>query len=199
MTDAMPEGRFAIDWSTAAGELAALEPTLAEVAARAALLAAGYNEPRNAELMGHGDPIGELEVVDHYEAMLREGNRMFLLYRANQLVGDADLRGIANGTAEFAFMIAVPAEQGKGMGTAFALMLHAFAFEHLDLSRVYASVVPHNVASRRVFEKLGYVEDAGPEARAYADEPGDVTLAIDRDTFVQRHLAALRDIRISRR
>ena len=191
--------RFAIDWATGAGQLAAFEPTLREVSARAAILAAGYNEPRNAELMGHTDPISELEVVDHYEAQLREGARMFLLYRGGQLVGDADLRGIEDGSAEFAFMIAAPNEQGKGLGTAFALMLHAFAFEHLGLARVFASVVPQNTASRRVFEKLGYVEDAGPLARSYADEPGDITLAIDRETFERRNAAALREIQIAPR
>ena len=196
----MTGSRFAIDWTTASGQqLAALEPTLAEVSVRAAALAAGYNEPTNARLMGHRDRISELEVVEHYEAQLGSGARMFLLYVGAQLVGDADLRGIENGSAEFAFMIAAPSEQGRGLGTAFALMLHAFAFRELQLARVFASVVPDNVASRRVFEKLGYVEDSGELARAYADEPGDVTLSIDRETFEHRHAAALREIAISRR
>src|SRR4051794_18017212 len=53
--------RFAIDWATDVGQLAALEPTLSEVAARARQLAVGYNEPRNAKLMGHLEPISELE------------------------------------------------------------------------------------------------------------------------------------------
>jgi len=42
---------------------------------------------------------------------------------------------------------------------------------------VYASLVPHNTASRRVFEKLGASLDDGDEARAYADEPGDIVMA----------------------
>src|SRR5665811_668401 len=67
--------RFAIDWATDVGQLAALEPTLQEVAARASQLAVGYNEPRNAKLMGHLEPISEFEVVDHYEAMFDDGAR----------------------------------------------------------------------------------------------------------------------------
>ena len=35
-----------------------------------------------------------------------------------------------------------------------------------------------------MFEKLGYIVDEAPEAREYADEPGDVTLSLDRATFV---------------
>ncbi|MDB4959533.1 MAG: protein N-acetyltransferase, RimJ/RimL family [Myxococcales bacterium] len=195
----MDDPRFAIDWTSDVGQLAALEPKLQEVAARASQLAAGYNEPRNAKLMGHEHPISEFEVVDHYEAMFEEGARVFLLYRDAQLVGDADLRGIRNGTAEFAFMVAAPAEQGKGLGTKFALMVHAFAFRRLALHHVFASIVPENVASRRVFEKLGYIRDDGPVAREYADERDDIVMAIDRDTFEQLHAKQLREITIAPR
>lgn len=195
----MDAPRFAIDWPTDVGHLAALEPTLKEVAARSGQLAAGYNEPRNAKLMGHAEPISETEVVDHYEAMFQDGARMFLLYRDDLLVGDADLRGIRDGTAEFAFMIAAPSEQGKGLGTRFALMVHAFAFAQLELHHVFASIVPENAGSRRVFEKLGYIVDEGPVARGYADHPDDIVLAIDRETFEKLHARQLGEIRITTR
>ncbi|MBA2539774.1 MAG: GNAT family N-acetyltransferase [Deltaproteobacteria bacterium] len=78
-------------------------------------------------------------------------------------------------------------------------MIHAFGFAQLGLARIYASVVPHNVASRRVFEKIGYRLDDSAEARSYADEPGDVTLVIDRATFDHRHAAALAHIEIKAR
>jgi hypothetical protein len=75
-------------------------------------------------------------------------------------------------------------------------MIHAFGFRELQLAHIYASVVPHNVASRRVFEKLGYVVDDSPAARAFADEPGDVTLALDRASFERAHASTLAAIRI---
>lgn len=82
-------------------------------------------------------------------------------------------------------------------------MVHAFGFAPpplgLDLATLYASVVPANVASRRVFAKLGYADDASPAARAYADEPGNVVLAIDRATFAARHLHTLAAITIAPR
>ena len=96
-------------------------------------------------------------------------------------------------------MIAARAAQGQGYGTRFALMVHTFGFRTLALETIYASVVPHNTASRRVFEKLGYVLDDSPAARDYADEPGDVTLSLDRATFVARHGAVLDQIRIAMR
>lgn len=186
-----------IDWQTDAGQLAAIEPTLAEVATHAAQLAGGYNDPRNAELMGHEEALSPDDVVDHYEESMEEGVRAFLLFVDGALVGDGDLRGFNADAAEFAFMIAAPNIQGKGLGTRFALMIHAFGFAQLGLARIYASVVPHNVASRRVFEKMGYRLDDSEEARSFADEPGDVTLVIERETFERNHAAALAQLQIS--
>ncbi|HEX5063752.1 MAG TPA: GNAT family N-acetyltransferase, partial [Kofleriaceae bacterium] len=171
------------------------EPTPDELAQHAAALSVGYNEPRNAELMGHTSAISPAEVIENYTETIAGGMRAFLLFSGGELAGDADLRGLRGGSGEFAFMIAMPSAQGKGLGTRFATMIHAFGFRALGLSRIYASVVPHNTASRRVFEKLGYVVDNSAAARAYADEPDDVTLALDRATFERIAGSALADIR----
>ncbi len=195
--------RYVLTWN----ELTALEPTPDELATHAAALSRGYNDPRNAELMGHTAEISPAEVIESYAESIANGMRAFLLFTDGALAGDADIRGIRetaadsdttrNRTAEFAFMIAAPAAQGKGLGTRFALMIHAFGFRHLDLHRIYASVVPHNTASRRVFEKLGYRLDDSAAARAYADEPTDVVLALDRQTFEAQHADALAEVQIA--
>lgn len=184
--------RYAITWD----ELTALEPTLAEIAEHAEALSRGYNEPRNAELMGHTAEISPAEVVESYAEGIASGMRAFLLFERGVLAGDADLRGIRSGCAEFAFMIAAPSAQGKGLGTRFARMVHAFGFSTLGLERIYASVVPHNVASRRVFEKLGYVVDDSPAAREYADEPGDIVLGLDRARFERENASMLAALQI---
>jgi len=188
--------RYQIEWTTPAGALVALEPSLEEVEPLAAALAAAYNDPRNAPLLGHTAELSPADVLDHYRALHEAGARQLLLYQGGALAGDADLRGIAGGAAEFAFLIADPAAQGKGLGTRFAIMIHALAFGPLALERIYASVIPANTASRRVFEKLGYAIDEGEQARAYADEPGDVVLSIDRAAFARAHGAAAAEIRI---
>lgn len=186
-----------IDWTTPAGRLTAIEPTLAEVAAHATVLAAGYNDPRNATLLGHVELIDPDEVVEHYADLPIEGGRGFLLFVDDRLAGDADLRGVADGTAEFAFLIAAPEAQGKGLGTRFATMITAFGFQVANLTRVYASVAPANTASARVFAKLGFTADDSPTARAYADEPDDLVLSIDRPTFERVNGAALAELAIT--
>ena len=192
-----------ITWKVGVRELVAVEPTEAELERHAPALAAGYNHPRNAPLLGHTEALDEGDVLDHFAELAEDGARQFLLFVEGELAGDADLRGIVDGAAEFAFMIAAPAAQGQGLGTAFAIMLHSFAFAPpplgAGLTTIYASVVPANTASLRVFAKLGHREDATPAARAFADEPGDLVLAVDHATFAARHPDALAAITLTPR
>lgn len=178
--------RLVVSWSGPAGALRAVEPDADEVAAHAAALAAAYSDPHNAPLMGHAAPLGPADVVEHYAGLAAAGGRPFLLFQDGALAGDADFRGLAPGpegpTAEFAIMVAARAAQGRGLGTRFATMLHALAFapppRGLGLGRVYVGIVPQNIASRRLFEKLGYRPDHGPTARAYVDEDDDLSLSL---------------------
>lgn len=186
--------RYRIEW----GELSVCEPRLDEVLAHTPALAAAYNDPHNAPLLGHTQELAEVDVMAHYEALLAQGAHPFLLFANGALAGDGDIRGIAEGAGEFAFLIAAPSSQGRGLGTRFAIMIHAFAFAHLPVERLYASIVPENAASRRVFEKLGYIVDDSPAARAYADD-GDVVMVIDRATFEREHAVAMAQIRIAMR
>ena len=189
--------RYRITWTTPAGVITAIEPTPDDVRAHAAELARGYNEPANAVLMGHTAAIDEDEVAESYAELIDDGGRAFLAFCDGALVGDADLRGIHGGGAEFAFMIGATQIQGKGLGTKIATMVAKFGFETIGLSAIYASIVPANVASRRVFEKLGYWLDDSPTAREFADEPGDLVMAIDRKTLDK--LPDLAQIRIEPR
>lgn len=184
--------RHAITWR----ELSAIEPTIDEVRGNVAALAHAYNDPRNAPLLGHTDTLSEADVIEVYEKMIADGGRPFLLFRRGGFAGDGDLRGIADGRAEFAFLVASPDAQGQGLGTRFATMIHAFGFRTLGLSTIYASVIPANVASRRVFEKLGYREVTGEAVGDYGDE-GDVVLAIERARFETVAGAALAEIQIA--
>jgi RimJ/RimL family protein N-acetyltransferase len=186
-----------ITWATPAERLMAIEPRPDEVARYAGVLAAAYNDPRNAPLLGHTEDVDKDDVIAHYDDVAHAGGHNFLVFAGGALAADGDLRKVGGGAAEFAFLVVSPAAQGKGLGTRVALMIHAFGFRRLGLERIYASIIPGNAASRRVFEKLGYQADASPAARAYADEPGDVTMAIDRATFERSHGPAMAEIEIA--
>jgi RimJ/RimL family protein N-acetyltransferase len=175
--------RFAIELVDGGGRLRALEPTPSEVAAAAPHLAAFYNNPHNRAMLSHAQDLSPAEVADHYRTLAVAGARSFLLELDGRLVGDADLRHIARGHAEFAILVGDRAVQGRGLGTRFATMVHAFAFRTLGLRRLYASIIPANTASLRLFAKLGYERNDTPRARRHADEPDDVTLSLSSDGF----------------
>jgi RimJ/RimL family protein N-acetyltransferase len=196
---AMRDRRIRVEWPSArAGAdevLVAIEPTEDEVRAAAGELALAYNEPHNRAMIANTTDFTAEDVATHFATMRAEGARPFLLHRDGVLMGDADLRHVERGHAEFALLIAKRASQGKGLGTRFASMLHAFAFRALGLERMYVTIVPQNVASLRVFAKLGYVEDTSDEARAFTDDARDVSMSLAREDFERAFGEATRGVR----
>ena len=187
---AMPTtARHVVEWPDL--KLRVFEPTAAELAASAPGLAAYYNDAHNRTMMAHSSEMSAQEVAEHFETLWCELGRPFILEREGVLMGDADLRRIEGRTAEFAIMVGARAEQGKGLGQRFAIMIHALAFERLGIDQIFVSIIPANAASRRLFEKLGYLGDNSAEARAYADEDDDITMSVHRARFVEVNGAAM--------
>ena len=121
--------RARLSWHVGGHALLAVEPSVGELADHAPALAAAYNDPANATLLGHVDELTQSDVIESYADLADDGARQFLLFVDGALAGDADLRGLdGDGAAEFAFLIGQPRAQGQGLGTRFALMIHAFGF-----------------------------------------------------------------------
>jgi RimJ/RimL family protein N-acetyltransferase len=196
-----PGTLMAIEWRAQGERLLAVEPTAAEIDAAAASLADYYNEPHNRSMMAHEEELSPPDVRTYYRELRAEGGRPFLLHRQVDgqpptLVGDADVRNIEDETGEVAIMIGGRDVQGRGLGTRFMIMVHAFAFRALQLGRIYVSIIPANAASRRLFEKLGYLPDDSPAARDLADDETDVTLSLERARFETARADELAAIRV---
>jgi [ribosomal protein S5]-alanine N-acetyltransferase len=175
---------WAVEWREGAETLTAIEPTTEELDRAAPELAAFYNDSHNRAMMAHEtEAYAAADVIAYYQQLRAEAGRPFLLFLDGVLMGDADFRNVEGSTGEFAIMIGGRATQGRGLGTRFGLMLHAFGFGVLALERIYISVIPANTASRRLFEKLGYQMDDSPEAREFIDEESDLTMSLARSTF----------------
>jgi RimJ/RimL family protein N-acetyltransferase len=185
-----------VEWTIDTARLVAVEPTADQIRAAASDLAAGYNEPHNRAMLANTVAFSPTDVIEHYARMAGEGARPFLLYKDGVVAGDADLRNLdpERGTGELALLIRDRAQQGKGLGTRFALMLHALAIRELGLRRLYVTIVPENAASLRLFQKLGYCEDATSEARAYADSDRDVAMSVDLAALAAAHASSLAQI-----
>lgn len=78
-----------------------------------------------------------------------------------------------------------PAYRGRGLGVAATRALCRFAFDRMNLERVTLVVFPSNVAARRAYERVGFVEE-GVQRRAWwkRGEWHDlVHMAVFRDTL----------------
>jgi RimJ/RimL family protein N-acetyltransferase len=177
--------------------LRAVEPTRPEIAKAAARLASFYNDPHNREMLAHDEDLSARDVIAHYGALEKEGAHAFFLELDGRLVGDADLRNVNRQRAEIAILIGDRSVQGRGLGTRFGIMIHAVAFGPMKLRRTYASIIPSNAGSLRLFEKLGYRQDDTPIARRFADDPTDVTLSLDSDRFRDLHGSVAMRVRVS--
>lgn len=100
----------------------------------------------------------------HYERDQREGwgYTLFIMRRdSGDLLGGISLGNLRRGVAQTAslgyWMGAPHAGQGYMSEALFALL--DFAFGPLGLHRVEAACLPHNAASRRLLQKLGFSEE----------------------------------------
>lgn len=178
-------------------QLEAVEPWSDDQVAKAApQLAAWYNNEYNRSMMDNTSEITPKEVVELFCEAQAAGGRVFLLYWDGELVGDADFRHITPEAAEFAIMVGPRSTQGRGLGTSFSLLLHHFAFTTLGVKTCYLTIVPDNVAGRRCYEKVGYLVDSSPEARAYADDETDVAMSLPLDRFLDQHSSKTSTIQI---
>ncbi len=194
--------RLVVEWpapEAKGGALRLVEPTPAEVRAHAAALAGFYNDPHNSALMTNEHEFSPEDVEEHFDALVAEGGRTFLLFAGETLMGDCDLRHIAGGAAEYAVMVGARATQAKGFGTRFTLMALAVAFGELGLARVYAAVRPENAGSLRMFEKLGFARDESAEASAFKEEADDVCLSLGADAFRMAHAREVAAMRTAER
>ena len=79
------------------------------------------------------------------------------------MVGLSDLHDVMR-SANLGYWVG-ERHRGRGVATRAASMIAAIAFEHLGLVRLELVMLPHNVASRRVAERLGAVYEEEIDGR----------------------------------
>jgi RimJ/RimL family protein N-acetyltransferase len=181
------------------GKLVAFEPTEAEVLVAAPMLAIFNNDRHNSAMLTNTQEVTATEIVESYEFLRKSNGRPFLLEQEGVLMGDADFRNVSGGTAEFAILIGSRAQQSRGLGTRYAAMMHVAAFRVLGLERVFSSIVPTNLASRRMVEKLGYQLDQSCFAKSFAEEKDDIVMSIDWPRFELANAELIGEVTISAR
>jgi RimJ/RimL family protein N-acetyltransferase len=116
-------------------------------------------------------------------------------------MGDADFRHVhvAGAEAEFAILVGPRAQQSRGLGTRYAAMMHVAARRAFRFERIYAIVIPANIASRRMLEKLGYQLDHSPRAALFAEDDDDIAMSLELAEFERTHAELFREAIVTER
>jgi RimJ/RimL family protein N-acetyltransferase len=86
-----------------------------------------------------------------------------------RLIGDIQLAEIdwRHRTANIGLGISRKADRGQGYGRDATITLLGYAFQHLDLHRVSAAVVSHNLAAQQILEKCGFIREGQERESIY--------------------------------
>jgi RimJ/RimL family protein N-acetyltransferase/uncharacterized protein (DUF952 family) len=90
------------------------------------------------------------------EEVARGEKHLFTIWADEQPVGSIDIRPSNDFRADIGLWIGTP-YHGKGIGTHAVQQITAYGFFHLGLQKIEAEVFVGNQASRRIFEKCGFV------------------------------------------
>jgi len=136
-------------------------------------LSAWLNDPAVGEIMGIRRPSHE-ESARRFLAKSAKDPRQvgfgIALRRDDRLVGTTVLHHISHQRRSAALGVAVgaPAVRGRGVGTEAVRLLLGYAFETLNLNRVWLHVVASNEAARRVYANLGFVHEGTLREEAWS-------------------------------
>ncbi len=134
------------------------------------------------------------DVLDFWGDLSAAGGRGFFAFLDGKLVGDADLRGLRNRTAEFALMIGDAKHKGRGIGRRLAQMIHVFGFRDLGLERIYVPPRRDNARVHALNAFLGYERDESDAARVFVDSPDCETFSLSAKAFRDRHGRPWREV-----
>lgn len=128
------------------------------------------NHPRVRPSVFSYAPLNRAQEREWVESV-GEDDEVRLLVRADgDPAGTVGLNSpnVVWGTAEVGYMID-PDHWGNGYATDAVSRLCQYAFEERRLNKVYAKVYATNPASRRVLEKVGFVEEGRLRAEAFVE------------------------------
>ena len=120
------------------------------------------NDPELARLLDRARPISDVEHEQWFAKLHEQADCVYFAIETN-----ADRRHIGNvwlwdidarhRKAELRIMIGETTHLGHGTGAEAISLMCAYAFERLNLHKVYAYVLATNLRARHAFEKAGFV------------------------------------------
>lgn len=133
------------------------------------------NDPEIRDnILGYRFPVTEEMEADWVGAVLKDQSRTRLILAIEDksdgvLVGFVYINHIDwfARNAEFGILIGEPSRQGKGLGKEALALVAAYAFETLNLNRLYLRVVAFNRRALRLYRAFGFVEEGVQREQAF--------------------------------
>lgn len=125
---------------------------------------AWVNDPEHAALLDRALPVGDREHERWYEAQLGRDDRVWLAIETlaeGRHVGNVWLWAVdaRHRRAEVRIVVGDRAAHGRGLGREAIDLVARYAFERLNLHRVYAYVLASNTRAVRAFEQAGFLRE----------------------------------------
>lgn len=123
------------------------------------------NDPKVTRYMVYGQfPMTVRKVKEMLDAQVANASNVVFLVIAgkkNMPVGFAGLYDIhlTARKAEFRILLGERSVWGKGIGTEVTKLITDYAFDRLNLHRVWLGVTSENLGAVRAYEKAGYVQE----------------------------------------
>jgi diamine N-acetyltransferase len=158
--------------------------------ADAPLLVKYVNDPAIRRTLLMNRPIS-LQEEEEFISRLGEAKDQVVLgiasHDGDRLLGVTGLHKIDSSSrqAEFGIFIGDPAEWGKGYGTETTALMVGYAFETLNLNRVWLHVFENNPAGIRAYEKVGFKREGVLRQGVFREGQylDVVTMAVLRDEW----------------
>ena len=118
------------------------------------------NQEETAHWLTRSRPVTEMEHLRWYESLVQRSDAVVFSILDNETggyLGNVWLWGIhcVHRCAELRILLG-PNAKGRGYGTDACRGLLRFAFDELNLNKVYLYVLSHNLAAVKTFEKSGF-------------------------------------------
>jgi RimJ/RimL family protein N-acetyltransferase len=105
---------------------------------------------------------------------------------SDDYVGSCGAQPLGGGDGVEIYYTVLPEHQGRGLATEAAKALLDFVLDATAVERICAFVVPENVASRRVAEKLGFVDEGRVERQAAPGASAHQSMVATRFVLTRR-------------
>lgn len=110
-------------------------------------------------LPGYAERVGRFTAAEHREKMADRDVAYWIGSDGGEKVGFAVLQGLQNTMRNIALHRFAVARAGRGLGQAFLTQLTAHVFMERGAERFWLDVLPHNEPARRLYARLGFLEE----------------------------------------